>query len=446
MEITLEQRSAVEGVIKMQITEPDYQKVLDDKIKEYGKKARINGFRPGKVPSHIIKKMYGKALKVEEINQLISSSLSNFIKEKQLPLLGEPMPLPIANDIDWDSQQSFVFEFEVGLAGSFEIKPEKVKAAKFDISIDSKVVEDTLNELKERFAENEYPEEVSEKDMVYGELKSKQSDYQTQGLLPLNKVVAKELASITGKKKDDVLNLSLKALFAEDESTKSMFTGINKEELSQHGDEFEFSISNISRKSAAKMDQKFFDHVFGPGVVDTEDAFLEKLKETIAENYLRETSQLLQQQIKKEITQSTNISLPDEFLKKWLINKNKGKVDEDALLKEYPKYIESLKWNLIRDQVAKKSGIIVNEQDVIERAKSIIESQFAQYGMLDQIRSQLDTFALNYLKKDDGANYSRIYDLIEDQRVLEKLEEEIDVKVKKITLDEFKKEIEKLNS
>lgn len=129
-----------------------------------------------------------------------------------------------------------------------------------------------------------------------------------------------------------------------------------------------------------------------------------------------------------------------------MINKNKGKVDEDALLKEYPKYIESLKWNLIRDQVAKKSGITVNEQDVIERAKSIIESQFAQYGMLDQIRSQLDTFALNYLKKDDGANYSRIYDLIEDQRVLEKLEEEIDVKVKKITLDEFKKEIEKLNS
>jgi trigger factor len=446
LEITLEKKSEVEGIIKMQIAEPDYQKALDDKIKEYGKKAKINGFRPGKVPSQIIRKMYGKALKAEEINQLISSSLSGFIKEKELALLGEPVPLPLAEEIDWDTQNKFVFEFEVGLAGQFEVQTQKVKTSKYEIKIEDQVVADTLNELRERFAENENPEEVGTNDMLYGELKSVSSSYQTQGLLPLSKVSLSESSKIEGSKKGDTLRISLSALFGNDESGKSMFTGIIKEELGDHGDEFEFSINNITRKSPAKLDQKFFDQVFGPSVVDGEAAFMEKLKETIEENYKREAAQLFQQQIKKEITQNTNISLPDEFLKKWLINKNKGKVDEGSLMNEYPKYVESLKWNLIRDYVAKKSAISVTEQDVFERAKSIIESQFAQYGMLDQIRAQLDTFAMNYLKKDDGANYSRIYDLIEDQRVLEKLTEEVETKVKKISLEEFKKEIELLNN
>ncbi|MEQ9166792.1 MAG: trigger factor family protein, partial [Fulvivirga sp.] len=80
MDISLDKKNSTEASIKVKLNEADYQPHVEEKVKEYAKKASIKGFRPGKVPVGLIKKMYGKSIIVEEINNLLSSSLSNYIK------------------------------------------------------------------------------------------------------------------------------------------------------------------------------------------------------------------------------------------------------------------------------------------------------------------------------------------------------------------------------
>lgn len=440
MEITLEKKSAVEAQLKLQIKEADYAKQLEDKIKEYSKKAQIKGFRPGKVPTTLIKKMYGKALKAEEVNQLISKSLSEYIKRENLSILGEPLPNEEGfPSIDWESQSQFEFLFDIGLAPEFELSFQKLKPTQHLIELDKSTVEDTIKELRERFSETTYPEETAEEDFVFGDIVEVEGAFKGTGLLPLNKVSKSELNQFIGLKKDQEIVFNVKSALDKDESAIAMFTGIEKEKVAELSEMLRFTVKNITRKAPAELSQDFFNKVFGEGVVEGEENFRNKLKETVQDNFQRESDQLLEIQLKKEITDSVSIDLPDSFLQRWLIMRNEGKMTEDQVKSEYPKYLDSLKWSLIKDKIAKQELVEVVEQEVIERAKEILRSQFAQYGMLSQIEPQLDEFALNYLKRDDGANFTRIFELLHDQKVLSKLKEKVKLKEKKVSVEEFKK-------
>ena len=103
MDITLDRQKSNEALIKITLKEGDYQPQVSQKIKEFSKKAQIKGFRPGKVPFGLIKKMYGKSILVDEINKMLSSSLTDYIKEQNLKILGDPLPnLDKSKTVDWD--------------------------------------------------------------------------------------------------------------------------------------------------------------------------------------------------------------------------------------------------------------------------------------------------------------------------------------------------------
>ncbi len=108
MEITLNKTNSTEGLIKIRLTEGDYQPNVEEKVKDYARKANIKGFRQGKVPSGVIKKMFGKSILVEEINHLLSHKLSDYIKEQGLKILGEPLPnQEKSQTIDWETPERF---------------------------------------------------------------------------------------------------------------------------------------------------------------------------------------------------------------------------------------------------------------------------------------------------------------------------------------------------
>jgi len=149
MDITLDKQSTTDGLIKITLTESDYQPKVEEKVKEYSRKANIKGFRAGKVPSGVIKKMFGKSILVEEVNHLISHSVSDYIKDNKLRIIGDPLPnQEKARTIDWDTQKSFEFEFQVGMVEDFqyELSP-KVKLKSHSIEVDEAVIQETLELL-----------------------------------------------------------------------------------------------------------------------------------------------------------------------------------------------------------------------------------------------------------------------------------------------------------
>ena len=92
MKITFDCPDKINGVLTMTIEPADYQEKVEKTLKDYRKKAQVPGFRPGMVPMGMIKKQYGTAVKVDEVNRLMGEKLYEYVRENKIQMLGEPLP------------------------------------------------------------------------------------------------------------------------------------------------------------------------------------------------------------------------------------------------------------------------------------------------------------------------------------------------------------------
>ena len=174
-------------------------------------------------------------------------------------------------------------------------------------------------------------------------------------------------------------------------------------------------------------------------MIKSEADFMAKVKGTVEDNYFRETSYFLDKTIKDHLVDKTKIEIPNEFLKKWLLISNEGKVTLEDIEKEFDEYVKSLKWDLIKNKIATDAEIKVDNDEVIDKAKSLILQQLGGPGAAEQLKDHLDDFADNYLKAENGQNYLKLYGEVRDERILKHLKENISITEKKVSLDEFKK-------
>lgn len=190
MEITLEKQSATNATLKVNLNESDYRPKVAEKVKEYSKKVQLKGFRPGKVPTSLVEKMYGKSILVDEINQILSDSITKYIRENKLPIIGEPLPdSEKTENINWETQKEFEFNYNLGLVPEFNLDlSPNVKLTKNNIKIEDKVVNETLENLKNQFGQSTNPEVSAEGDFIYGDLKEENGDFEFQSLIPTNKI------------------------------------------------------------------------------------------------------------------------------------------------------------------------------------------------------------------------------------------------------------------
>jgi trigger factor len=444
LEIILDKKNSTEGVIKIKLSEGDYQSHVETKLKDYSRKANIKGFRQGKVPSGVIKKMFGKSILVEEINHVLSHKLTDYIKENNLKILGEPLPNhDKSRDIDWDTQKDFEFEYNIGMVDEFkyDLSP-KVKVQSYPIEVDKKVLDETLADLKKRFGNATYPETTEAADNVFGELKAKEGEFKKEyAFIEVAKVDKKEQKKFIGVKKEDEVEFDITNAFP-DEATKAQILGVSEEEAKNLNGTFVLKVNTISRTEQAEVNQELFDKVFGKDAVTTEEDFINKIKETISENYKRESDHFLDHHIEDYFIKNTNINLPETFLKSWLKTSGEGKITDDVLEKEFDEYKRSIKWDLIKNKIAEDNKITVEADEVRGKAKEMIVAQFGGQGFADQLADRLDGIADNYLQGENGQNFMKMYNQIRSEKILKYIRENISIDEKKVSVDEFKKIVE----
>ncbi len=444
MEITLNKKNNTEGSIKIRVTEGDYQPHVEEKVKDYARKANIKGFRQGKVPTGVIKKMFGKSIMVEEINHLLSHKLSDYIKENNLKILGEPLPdQEKALTIDWDTQKSFEFDYEIGMVDEFSYElSQKVKVKSYPIEVDSKVVDETISDLTKRFGKVSYPETTEISDNLFGELRSVDSDFkQENAFIAVANIAKKEQKKFVGLKKDEEVEFEIENLFS-DPANIAQLLGQSSDEAKSARGKYVFKVSTISRTEPAELNQELFDRVFGKDSVTSKEEFIAKVKETIGENYKRESDHFFEHHIEDYYVENTPINLPDNFLKTWLKASSKGEVTDEVLEKEFEHYKRSLKWDLVKNKIAEDNKISVDADEVRAKAKDLIIAQFGGKAFADQISDRLDGIADNYLQNENGQNFMKIYNQLRAEKILKLIREKITVQEKKVTVDEFKKIVE----
>ena len=284
MNISKENIDSLNAVLKVELSEADYQERVTTVLANYRKTADMPGFRKGKVPLGVIKKRYGISVKVEEINKLVSDSLTKYIVDEKLDILGNPLPKESVQ-IDWEKQDDFVFEYELGLSPSFELKiSKKHKIDYYTIKADAVMIDRYAEDIAKRYGKMSSPDLVQEKDLVYGtfnELDAKQTKVEggltNQASISLDAVKLKKLKNeFIGSKKGAVIFLDPKKAFENDTDAAAMLN-IDKKAYAELKATFSFTIDNISRMQPAKLNTELFDKVYGAGVVKNEKEFRLKI-------------------------------------------------------------------------------------------------------------------------------------------------------------------------
>jgi trigger factor len=445
LEITLNKKSNTEGLIKIKVSEGDYQPHVEEKVKDYARKANIKGFRQGKVPTGVIRKMFGKSILVDEINHLLTHKLSDYIKENNLKIIGDPLPNhDKTRDIDWDGQKDFEFEYQIGMVDDFkyELSPS-VKVKAFEIKVDDKIINETIEDLKKRFGKVTYPETSEPGDSLYGDLRSKDDEAfkKEHAFIAIEKLDKKEQKKFLGKKKDDEVEFDIEKAFT-DESHIAQVLGLSAEEAKNAKGPYIFKIDTISRTEPAEANQELFDRVFGKDSVNSEEAFIEKVRHTIGENYKRETDHFLEHHIEDHFLENTNLNIPDEFLKNWLKATSNGEVTDSILEKEYKDYLRGLKWDLIKNKIADDNSIKVEADEVRNKAKDLIIAQFGGQAFAEQLKDKLDSIADNYLSNENGQNFMKLYNQLKSEKIINHIKSKITIQPQQVTVEEFKKIVE----
>lgn len=416
MNISKENIDALNAVLRLTVEKADYEPRVEEVLKSYRKRVNMPGFRPGNVPAGMIKKMYGNVALVDEVNKLVSESLYNFIKENNLNILGEPLPSKEQKTIDFDTDSTFEFLFDIALEPEVSLSLDKIKELPYyTIQITDDMLDGQVKNLTSRFGSYEVVEVVGEKSLVKGVLVQLGSDQKPLegGLMNESAVMSvaivkddAEKAKLLGSKTGDTVVFDPKVAFPND-AELSYLLKVSKETVASVEGQFSFRINEITEFRDAELNQEIYDKTMGEGVVSTEEEFLHKVKENLQKSLEMESDYRFQTDVRKELVALANVELPEAFLKRWLttVQNSEKKVTPEQLDAEMPRFIEDLKWQIVKNNIIKNNDLKVDNQSVLDFAKKSARMQFIQYGLTNIPDEHIESYAVDMLQNEEQRNH-----------------------------------------
>ena len=446
MQIIEEKIDDLNLVLNIEIKNEDYQDKYKSSLKSYAKQVSIPGFRPGKVPTGIIIKKYGKALLAEELNKLINDSLNDYIKSNKLNILGNPLPIDNEGENgNWDQPEDFNFKYDVGLAPEFDLKLNK--RGKHDyliIKVADKMVQDHIDDLRKRYGKLSAPEVAGENDMIIGDLvELDEMDEISEGGIMKETTISLEFLKNKKTKKtliglksgDHVIVDPGKISNSEDDLAKML--GVEKEALAELKTNFRLNVKDIKSMQPADLDDEFFAKMGAEGEIKSENDLKAKIKKDTELQFAGESDKLFINTMSKSLLDKTTIALPDDFLKRWIKATNEKPITDEQLEKDYDIYAKSLKWQLIQNKMIEAGGIKIGQEDVLAKAKQFVASQYAQYGLPAPDDENLNAHAKQILENNDESR--KIFDQLLEDRLISYLKETVKLNEKKVSYDDFVK-------
>jgi trigger factor len=450
MKISKEHVDDLNATIALKIEPEDYQTRVGDILSDYKKKVHLDGFRPGKVPMGLIRKMYYKPVLVEEVNKMISESLSKYFIEEKLRILGEPMPSEKKmEEINWDEQTEFEFFFDIALAPDFEIELSgKTRIPYYTIKIDKKMKESYVEGYARRHGSYEKATEITTgEEMVTGTMEQIRTDADGFTVDQANFSLAvikdeKIQKNFMGKKIGDTVAFDLKKAFPNDTEVSSILK-VDKEKVAEINGDFKCTINEISRFANAEINQELFDQVFGQDVVKTKAAFETEIEKEIRKNLDQESALRFAVDARDHLVNQLKLKLPEEFLFRWLVKTNEGKYTKEEIEKDFDHFKKDLEWQLIKDNLVEKESLQVEESEILAYAKEVTFRQFMQYGLTNIPEDQLEHYAKEILNKKEERQ--KLLDKLLEDKVIAHVKQNVKIDEKSISADAFNKLYEKSN-
>ena len=444
MEITLKNQDATSARLVVNIQEADYSALVEKQLKNFRQKANIPGFRPGMVPMGLIKKQYGTAVKAEEINKLLQTKIFEYIRENKVDMLGEPLPIEEQQaGINMAEDKEFTFEFEVALAPKFEAVLDKSDALPYyRIEPTKEMIDGQANAFAQRCGEYKQVEAYENGDMLKGTLTESLEEgivVREAVMMPSYMKNDDQKALFAGAKVNDVVTFNPSVAFDNNEAELASLLKVEKSEVAAHAGEFTFTISEITRFVASEINQNVFDAAFGKDVVKTEEEFRAKIAEQFAGRFEVESDYKLLMDVRSYLMEKVGKLEFNESILRRIMDMNKAEGAEAVSEEDFQKSLTELSWHLIKEQLAKKFEIKIDDNDVLSVAKDATRDQFAQYGMANVPEDLLENYAKEMLKQDKTRE--ALINRAVDVKLIQSIKSVVTLNEETVSVEDFNKKV-----
>ncbi len=436
MNITRNDIDNLNAVLTVKIVKDDYSGKVDKMLADYRKNANIPGFRKGHVPMGMVKKQYGKAVLVEEVNKLLQESLQKYLTEAKLDILGNPLPKN-ESEIDWDSED-YSFEFELGLSPKFEIDLKGKEITHYKIVADEEMLNNQVKTIRKQYGKLVSKNEVEKGDEVTGTFTSEEKEIDKKATLSTDAIDGKEqLKSLIGAKVGDTVTLKTKGMFA-DAHDNQKYLGVSHDDAHGLDVEVSFKIEEVNTREMAELNQELFDKLFGEGVVSTEEELKAKIKEDAEGQFAQQSDQKLLNDVVDSLIENTKFDLPKKFLQRWIAMSGELRLSEEDAKAEFERSEKGLRYQLIEGKLRAENKLHVTFEELKDYSKNMIKVQMAQFGQMDPAEEELESIAARILSNKEEVE--RLSEQLNTSKMLNFFKDNVKLKTKEITYDKFIKD------
>ncbi|HBO26975.1 trigger factor [Culturomica sp.] len=450
MNITKTQNDNLNAMIKIELGKEDYAERVENVLKDYQRKVVIDGFRKGKTPMGIVKKMYGKAILVEEINKVLGEALTNYIKENDLQILGEPLPNETEQKELNLEDDKFEFIYDIALSPEVNVKLSKrEKVPYYLIKVDDEMIDKQIESMCKGNGELKPVDEIEGTEYIKGELIELNADGSVKeggvknedaSLSVMHIKDEESVNAFKGAKVGQEVKFNAVKSFPNKADFASML-GVTKEEAEQVNPDFCFIVNEIKRYTDAEVNQELFDRVYGKDNVKSVEEFRTKVKEDIEKQLKGHSEYRFTIDAREKILKKNeDVVLPDAFLKRWIVAVNKDMKAEDVE-KDFEGYRDEFKWQVIKTALGKEYGLKVEEVDMKSVAREVAAAQLQQYGLYGLSDEQLDGFAVKLLE--DSKQRQHLYERAVDNKIFAAIRENVKLEEQEIAMADFEKLFQK---
>lgn len=440
MNITRENIDELNAVVKVDIAKDDYSQKVENILKDYRKTANIPGFRKGHVPMGLVKRQYGQAVLVDEVNKLLQDALNKYLTEEKLDVLGNPLPKE-QEDFNWD-KENYSFEFELGLSPKFEVELKTKKPITYyQIVADDKMIDNQIKTIQKQYGKLISKSEVGAEDMVRGTFKNETEGIENTASFSVEQIEGKEnREKLIGAKVGDTVSLKTINLFKEDHD---LMEYLKVEHDKAHGLDIEvdFEISEANTQEPADLDQELFDKLFGKDVIKNVTELRAKIKEDAESQFQQQSDRQLLNDVTETLIEQTKFDLPAEFLQKYIQKMGEKPLTEEEAKEEYENSEKGLRFQLIEGKIIEANNLQVQFEDIKKYTGDRIRKQMAQFGQLNPTEKEVDDITARILSNQEEVK--KISEEIMNRKLLQFFKESANLKEKEITYENFVKEVYK---
>ena len=429
MKVEVKSKKGLRTILSVVVDKKKIQTKMEERLQELQKEVALKGFRPGKVPSKVIKSQFGKSIYGEVVDKLLRETSTKAIDEKKLKVAGQPK-------IDlkqFGEGKDLNYELQIDCLPSVNLKSfDKFKATSFKIKIEDKIIEEKLKEIakqNKQFEEKKESENAIIGDQVTFNYKATVDGNKFEG--SDGKGVQLELGrnlflkgfdeQLVGVKKDDtkIINAILPANHP-------------KKELSNKQAKFECKILNVKKPKQTKIDDDFAKLMGAKDIKDLKSL----IEKQISGQYSQALNSITKKEILDQIEKNHQVDLPQNLIDQEISimtqnlkpeDKEKHKSNNEKLAKT------RIKLGLLLNEYGEKNNLKVSEDEVRNEIQKQIKGMPGQEKMV-----------LDYYHKNPHASQS-IKGSLYEEKIMELIKSKMNLTFKEINTKEAEKIISKFN-